>query len=75
MTPIPTTPGDARKYISNLTGTKKRSKRMTAREILPGVVVHVADDVDPETMKALEEMMRLLIKQVDEGKIGKKRKK
>jgi imidazolonepropionase-like amidohydrolase len=61
--------------LNRLIGKGKHSKRMTAREILPGVVVHVADDVDPETMKALEEMMRLLIKQVDEGKIGKKRKK
>jgi hypothetical protein len=60
--------------LNRLIGKGKRSKRMTAREILPGVVVHVADDVDPETMEALEQMVIYLQALVDEGKIGKKRR-
>lgn len=38
------------------------TKRMVSREILPGFVVHVSEDVNPETIEALQELGKAVIK-------------
>lgn len=43
-------------------------KKMVGREILPGFVAHVATDVSPETLEALQEMGRCLMAMVEKGK-------
>lgn len=37
------------------------TKQMVSREILPGFVVHVSEDVQAETVEALQEMGRALM--------------
>jgi hypothetical protein len=41
-------------------------KRMIGREIAPGVVAHVAEDVSPETVEALKELARCVQDMTDE---------
>jgi len=42
------------------------NKPMVGREIAPGFVVHVAEDVQPETIEALKEMYYCLLKMIDQ---------
>lgn len=72
--PLVVTAAKARRLQRDNAKQGVKQKHYTGREILPGVVVHVADDVSPETMAAIEQMMVYLRALVDEGKIGKKRK-
>lgn len=41
------------------------ARKYTGREIAPGFVAHVSEDVKPETIEALQEMGRLLMEQIE----------
>lgn len=60
MTPLNATPKEARKYEQNLTGRSAKPARKKQRK--PGkVIIHVADDVKPETLAALASLaMRVM---------------
>lgn len=68
--PIHVTRRDARHYQRNLQEQgkqkKPKEKRMVGREIMPGVVVHVAEDVSEKTIEALKELALCVLKMADE---------
>jgi hypothetical protein len=42
------------------------TKRMIGREIMPGVVAHVSEDISDETIKALQELAKCVMNMPDE---------
>src|SRR5690242_4853670 len=70
MTPLKATPSEAKRWQRNVEeqgkAKKPKQKRMVGREILPGVVVHVAEDVSPKTIQALKDLALAVLKMTDE---------
>lgn len=59
MTPLKLTRSQAKRLERNL------QKPMKGREIAPGVVAHISDDAQPETIDALKELASAVMKMTD----------
>lgn len=68
--PIHATPSEAARLKRNLDDEKKpkrkKQPRFVGREIMPGVVVHVREDVSEATINALKDLAVCVLKMTDE---------